>query len=265
MITETRRGIHLCYLSDKQYNGRILKIKDYEVEFKGCGQYVIEPISIIQGFQYMIRAPLSEIQKLPDFIEDLLEEEIMKEEERENKKAESTIIRTETLEEKKKKWSFYGERSCIGQILNRDLQEGEREKSLFIGFNLLLSARNAPEYARKLIWEKNASLTKPLSNKEIEDSVFGSRVYDHIGCHYIRTQLPYTECEKCRYREKKRKKFDYEKLLRDERLTSADRKVFAEIMFEEMKNKTEVAKECGISRQQVYNSIKKLRKLGYLA
>jgi len=65
--------------------------------------------------------------------------------------------------------------------------------------------------------------------------------------------------------EKKRKKFDYEKLLRDERLTSADRKVFAEIMFEEMKNKTEVAKECGISRQQVYNSIKKLRKLGYLA
>jgi len=86
---------------------------------------------------------------------------------------------------------------CIRQILSRDLQEGERNNNLFILYNLLLQNKNTKEYSRKIITEKNNSLRKPLTSKDL------NKVYRkdyHIGCRGIREKLSYIECDHCAYR-----------------------------------------------------------------
>jgi len=81
-LTQTRRGVHLNFYSEKKYTGKTLKINGFKVEFKGLGQYVVEPPAIIDGFEYKIINPLSQIKTLPSFVTDLLE----KEEEKEKRK-----------------------------------------------------------------------------------------------------------------------------------------------------------------------------------
>jgi hypothetical protein len=86
---------------------------------------------------------------------------------------------------------------CLRQILNRDLQEGERNNSLFILYNLLLRNKNTKEYSKKLVIDKNRSLLKPLTELELK------KVYRkayNCGCSSIRDKLAYIKCEACEYR-----------------------------------------------------------------
>jgi len=65
---------------------------------------------------------------------------------------------------------YHGQKvDCIRQILSRDLEEGERNNSLFILYNLLLQNKNTGEYSKKLVIEKNGSLPKFL--------IFQSRLF----------------------------------------------------------------------------------------
>ena len=62
---------------------------------------------------------------------------------------------------------YHGQKvDCIRQVLSRDLEEGERNNSLFILYNLLLQNKNTEEYSKKLVIEKNGSLSNPLTGAD---------------------------------------------------------------------------------------------------
>ena len=64
---------------------------------------------------------------------------------------------------------YHGQKvDCIRQVLNRDLQEGERNSSLFILYNLLLQNKNTEEYSKKIVIEKNRSLLNPLTELDLK-------------------------------------------------------------------------------------------------
>ena len=86
---------------------------------------------------------------------------------------------------------------CLRQILSRDLQEGERNNSLFILYNLLLRNKNTKEYSKKLIINKNKSLLKPLTELNLKKVYRKAYKY---GCNAIRDKLAYIKCEDCEYR-----------------------------------------------------------------
>ena len=85
---------------------------------------------------------------------------------------------------------YHGQKvDCIRQILSRDLEEGERNNSLFILYNLLLQNKNTEEYSKKLIIEKNGSLSNPLNEIELK-KVCRKASYNY-GCVGIRDGLAY--------------------------------------------------------------------------
>lgn len=94
---------------------------------------------------------------------------------------------------------YHGKKvDCILQILSRDLQEGERNNSLFILYNLLLQNKNTEEYSKRLVIEKNKSLSKPLTEADLK-KVYRKTSYNY-GCVGIRDRLAYIKCEVCEYR-----------------------------------------------------------------
>jgi len=93
---------------------------------------------------------------------------------------------------------YHGQKvDCIRQVLSRDLQEGERNNSLFILYNLLLQNKNTKEYSKKLVIEKNGSLPEPLTELELKRVCL--KAYNY-GCSGIRNKLAYIKCEACEYR-----------------------------------------------------------------
>ncbi len=77
------------------------------------------------------------------------------------------------------------------------MQEGERNNSLFILYNLLLRNKNIKEYSKKLVIDKNNSLLKPLTELELKKVYRKDYKY---GCSAIRDKLAYIKCEDCEYR-----------------------------------------------------------------
>jgi len=99
---------------------------------------------------------------------------------------------------------YHGQKvDCIHQILSKDLEEGERNNSLFILYNLLLQNKNTEEYSKKLVIKKNRSISKPLTGAELKKVC---RKAYNCGCVGIRGKLAYIKCEACGY------KFKYGKL-----------------------------------------------------
>jgi len=244
-ITQTKRGLHLNFLSKSSYPGKILNIKDYKVEFKGTGQFVIEPYSKIQGFEYKVINPLSMIQNLPAFITDLLEKEKEKE---------------IPIPELQINWQFKGTQGCIKQILNRKLAEGERERSLFALYNLLVKS-NDVKYSQYLIVKKNKLLKDPLPEKEVLN-IF-KQTYNSIGCAYVKGNLPWVKCEGCQYQKEAIAGMDFYKVFFSKELKERDKQVYYKLMIEKA-NKETIARQLEIKRLQVYRSIDKLKKEGFL-
>jgi len=154
------------------------------LELKSNGNYVVAPPSIIKAHQYVYEIPLSEMLPIPKIL-------IKKE----RKPASCVEDRKHKTFEIQK---YHGQKvDCIRQILSRDLQEGERNNSLFILYNLLLQNKNTKEYSKKLVINKNNSLLKPLTTIELK------KVYRkayNCGCVGIRGKLAYIKCEACGYR-----------------------------------------------------------------
>jgi len=177
----TRRGYHYYFSLNNEHVKSTNRLFNKRLELKSNGTYVIAPPSIINRHQYTYEVPLSEILPIPKIL----------------------IKNNHCPDCPKDKKPFkipkyHGHKvDCIRQILSRDLQEGERNNSLFILYNLLLQNKNTDEYSKKLVVEKNGSLSKPLTEPELK------RIYQkeyNYGCSSIRDKSAYIECDHCAHR-----------------------------------------------------------------
>ena len=251
-LTQTRRGMHLNFYSGKKYAGKILKINGFKVEFKGLGQYVVEPPAIIDGFEYKIINPLSQIKTLPSFVTDLLE----KEEEKEKKKTSTNESQAQI------NWEYKGTQACIRQILDRELVVGERDESLFILYNLLAKS-NDEKYAQHIVRKKNDLLKQPLPEKEILN-IFNEKLYTFMGCDFVKRNLPWIKCEGCRWQREAIESVDFYKVLFSKKLKERDKQVYYKLVIEKADNKEAIARELGVGRREIYRSIERLKKEGFL-
>jgi hypothetical protein len=170
---------------------------------------------------------------------------------------------------------YHGQKvDCIRQILSRDLQEGERNNSLFILYNLLLQNKNTEEYSKKLVIEKNESLLKPLTELDLIKVFRKAYNYGGVG---IRDKLAYIKCEACEYRFKDGKLKDSNILIKNIRilpeLSSTQRGIVcllgtvfegehpsinkiaetAKMNYETVKNAIKILKEMRVIENSLYN------------
>ena len=197
----TRRGYHYYFSLNGEYVKSTNSLFGKRLELKSNGNYVVAPPSIIKAHQYVYEIPLSEILPIPKILI----------------KKNNPISPTKD----KKYYTFkilkyHGQKvDCIRQILSRDLQEGERDNSLFILYNLLLQNKNRKEYSKKLVIQKNRSLSKPLTEMELKRVC--RKAYNY-GCVGIRDKLAYIKCEACEYRFKDGKLKDSNILIKNIRI-----------------------------------------------
>ncbi|MEN3190481.1 MAG: bifunctional DNA primase/polymerase [Atribacterota bacterium] len=171
----TRRGYHYYFSLNGEYVKSTNSLFGRRLELKSNGSYVIAPPSIIKAHQYVYEIPLSEMLPLPKL-----------------------LIKEDRKHKTFKIPKYHGQKvDCIRQILSKDLQEGERNNSLFILYNLLIRNKNTKEYAKKLVIAKNKALSKPLTELELK-KVY-RKAYNY-GCSGIRNKLGYIKCEDCGYR-----------------------------------------------------------------
>jgi len=180
---KTRRGYHYYFSLNGDYVKSTSNLFGRRLELKSNGTYVAAPPSKINEFQYGYEIPLSEILPIPKIL-------IKK-----NNLASPTKYKKDKTFKIPK---YHGQKvDCIRQVLSRDLEEGERNNSLFILYNLLLQNKNTGEYSKKLVIEKNRSLSNPLTESELK-KVY-RKAYSY-GCAGIRDNLAYIKCEACGHR-----------------------------------------------------------------
>ena len=146
-----------------------------------------------------------------------------------------------------------------------DLEEGERNNSLFILYNLLLQNKNTEEYSKKLVIEKNGSLLKPLT--ELDLKKFCRKAYNY-GCVGIRDKLAYIKCEACGYRFKDGKLKDSNILIKNIRilpeLSNTQRGIVCLLgtVFEgEYPSINKIAETANMNYETVKDAIKILKKM----
>jgi len=180
----TRRGYHYYFSLNGEHVKSTNRLFNKRLELKSNGNYIVAPPSIIKAHQYVYEIPLSEMLPIPKILINKSNIPVPLAEDRKH---------TPFIMPK-----YHGHKTdCIHQILNRDLQEGERNNSLFILYNLLLQNKNKEEYSKKLVVEKNGSLSKPLTEPELK------RIYRkeyNYGCSSIRDKSAYVKCDNCEYR-----------------------------------------------------------------
>ena len=153
---------------------------------------------------------------------------------------------------------YHGQKvDCIRQVFSRGIKEGERNNSLFILYNLLLQNKNTDEYSKKLVVEKNGSLSKPLTELGLK-KVY-RKAYNY-GCVGIRDKLVYIKCGTCGHRFKDGKLKDSNILIKNIRilpeLSNAEAKValMLGIVFDgENPSVTKISKKTKMN----YNTVKK--------
>jgi len=248
----TRRGYHYYFSLNGEYVKSTNNLFGKKLELKSNGNYVIAPPSIIKAHQYVYEIPLSEILPIPKLL-------VKKEREP-----------ASCVEERKHKTfkipKYHGQKvDCIRQILSRDLQEGERNNSLFILYNLLLQNKNTEEYSKKLVIEKNGSLSKPLTELDLIKVFRKAYNYGGVG---IRDKLAYIKCEACEYRFKDGKLKDSNILIKNIRilpeLSSTQRGIVCLLgtVFEgEYPSINKIAETAKMNYETVKNAIKILKEM----
>ncbi len=172
-----RPGAHFLFSTDKpvQSTNNFL---DLGIELKGEGAYVVVPVSVVNGTPYLFKARLDYMQPFPQrFLTEV-----------------KPVIESRFQLPPK---TATKEADCIYQIADRPLvPEEERDKGLFVLFNLLVQNGNKPEYSKNVIRHKNKSLSEPLPDKELE-YVWKKRY--KFSCQKVRETLPFIKCENCKY------------------------------------------------------------------
>ena len=241
----TRRGYHYYFSLNGEYIKSTNSLFGRRLELRSNGTYVVAPPSIIKAHRYVYEIPLSEILPIPKIL-------IKK---KNNPASPAKDKNHNTFKIPK----YHGKKvDCICQVLSRDLQEGERNNSLFILYNLLLRNKNTKEYSKKLVIDKNKSLLKPLTELELK-KVYRKASYKY-GCVGIRDKLTYIKCEACEYRFKDGKLKDTNILIKNIRtlpeLSNTEAKIalMLGIVFDgENPSVTKISKKTKMN----YNTVKK--------
>ena len=262
----TRRGYHYYFSLNGEYVKSTNSLFGKRLELKSNGNYVVAPPSTIKAHRYVYEIPLSEMLPVPKLLV---------------KKDLSACGHTQAgrelapcVEERKHKTfkipKYHGQKvDCIRQVLSRDLEEGERNNSLFILYNLLLQNKNTEEYSKKLVIEKNGSLSNPLSESNLKNAY--RKAYNY-GCSGIRNKIAYIKCEACEYRFKDGKLKDSNILIKNLRilpkLSNAQRGIACLLgtVFEgESPSVYRIAKEANMDWRIVNNTMKSLKKRGFFS
>jgi len=251
----TRRGYHYYFSLNGEYVKSTNSLFGKRLELKSNGNYVVAPPSTIKAHRYIYEIPLSEMLPIPKL---LIEKE-----------REPDLYVEEGKHKTFKIPKYHGQKvDCIRQILSRDLEVGERNNSLFILYNLLLRNKNTGEYAKKLIINKNSSLSKPLNEIELK-KVCREASYNY-GCVGIRDGLAYIKCEVCEYRFKDGELKDSNILIKNIRmlpkLSNTQRGIACLLgtIFEgKIPSVYRITKETNMDWRIVNNAMKSLKKKGF--
>ena len=183
---KTSRGYHYYFSTQNECIKSTERLFGKNLELKGNGRYIVAPHSVIRNHRYIFEVPLARILPLPRVLQKM-GPSVPNEEDGHHRKAVCF-----------KMPKYHGHKmDCIRQILKIDLQEGERDNSLFVLYNLLLQNKNKKEYARRIVVNKNRSLAHPLTVKELKKIY---RKTYHYSCSGIRDRLHYIQCAQCAYR-----------------------------------------------------------------
>jgi len=183
---KTRRGYHYYFRLNGKYTKSVSNLFGRRIELNSNGNYIVAPPSVIGNHCYTYEVPLSEILPIPE----ILIREISNKGNLEHNLEYNAVLF--------KILRYHGyQLDCIRQILGRELQEGERDNSLFVLYILLLQNKNSKEYTQNIVTRKNNSLSNPLPEREL-NKIY-RRAY-HYGCSSIREILLYIRCENCNYR-----------------------------------------------------------------
>ena len=208
----TRRGYHYYFSLNGEQVKSTSSLFGKRLELKSNGNYVVAPPSIIKAHRYVYEIPLSEMLPVPKLL--------VKKDLSACGRAQAGKELASCVEERKHKTfkipKYHGQKvDCIRQVLSRDLEEGERNNSLFILYNLLIRNKNTEEYAKKLVIKKNRSLSKPLNKIELKKVYRKAYKY---GCSAIRDKLAYIKCDDCEYKFKDGKLKDSNILIKNIRI-----------------------------------------------
>ena len=251
----TRRGYHYYFSLNGEYVESTNSLFGKKLELKSNGTYVVAPPSKIKDHQYVYEIPLSKILPIPKIL---------------IKKEREPVSNVEYRKHKAFKIpKYHGQKvDCIRQILSRDLEEGERNNSLFILYNLLLRNKNTKEYSKKLVIDKNKSLLKPLTESELK-KVYRKASYNY-GCVGIRDRLAYIKCEDCEYRFKDGELKDGNILIKNIRilpkLSNTQRGIACLLgtVFEgKIPSVYRIVRETNMDWRIVNNAMKSLKKKGF--
>ena len=264
----TRRGYHYYFSLNGEQVKSTNNLFGKRLELKSNGNYVVAPPSIIKAHRYVYEIPLSEMLPIPKLL--------VKKDLPACGHAQAGREPGEPapcVEGRKHKTfkipKYHGQKvDCIRQILSRDLEEGERNNSLFILYNLLLRNKNTEEYSKKLVIKKNRSLSNPLNEIELK-KVCRKASYNY-GCVGIRDRLAYIKCEICEYRFKDSELKDSNILIKNIRmlpkLSNTQRGIACLLgtIFEgESPSVYRITKEANMDWRIVNNAMKSLKKKGF--
>jgi hypothetical protein len=262
----TRRGYHYYFSLNGEQVKSTNNLFGKRIELKSNGTYVVAPPSIIKAHRYVYEIPLSEMLPIPKLL--------IKKDLSACGHAQTGREPTPCVEERKHKTfkipKYHGQKvDCIRQVLNRDLEEGERNNSLFILYNLLLQNKNTDEYSKRLVIKKNGSLSNPLSESHLKNAY--RKAYNY-GCSGIRNKIVYIKCEACEYRFKDGKLKDSNILIKNIRilpeLSNAQRGIACLLgtVFEgESPSVYRIAKETNMDWRIVNNIMINLEKKGFVS
>ena len=262
----TRRGYHYYFSLNGEQVKSTSSLFGKRLELKSNGNYVVAPPSIIKAHQYVYEIPLSEMLPIPKLL--------VKKDLSACGHAQAGREPAPCVGERKHKTfkipKYHGQKvDCMRQVLSRDLEEGERNNSLFILYNLLLQNKNTDEYSKKLVIEKNGSLSNPLSESNLKNAY--RKAYNY-GCSGIRNKIAYIKCEACEYRFKDGELKDSNILIKNIRilpkLSNTQRGIACLLgtVFEgESPSVYRIAKETNMDWRIVNNIMKNLEKKGFVS
>ena len=262
---KTGRGWHQYYVGPPGLPSANLTSEGIPYEFKGCGSYVVAPVSTHNtGVTYDFVLPILSIKNLP--------EETLRNLEPHEQLPHGRPLPLRT-----------GGRACLDQIWSRELKNGERNNALYILYQGLVgkSARNSIEASARLLQTKNESLQQPLPSRELqkiirrgpEGSVPGHQ-YD-VGCDSIHRLLDgfgWMDCKRCKYAdERARKILNAAQLgVAASSLSPSACNVFLALLDEEIRTGVRflsingAVKATNLSRNTVRGAMQELRANGFL-
>lgn len=174
-VRTSHDGMHFWFECDVplRYQSNFLGLEG--VELLAGNHLMTAPYSIVDGIKYRFETSLAHLRPFPKRLLDTKEARIAL-----------------PISEYKGK-----EYDCIRQILEHDIKEGERNRTLWFLFHRLqIKDKNSKEHAKKIVRQKNKSLSHPLPESEVE-GIFRSNKKYHPGCAFVRNNLSFIRCEDC--------------------------------------------------------------------